>query len=121
MYKVNKERFRAAHERIEKAENAIRILPRSLRIHRQKLLTLCLIFAINAALPKCCLVATYGDTVNLVAGSGFTAPTLEPGPVGTPGELGYDAKAIARWDVVPYQVFSSTCLLYTSPSPRDRS
>ena len=41
-------------------------------------------------------------------GSGFTGPTLEPGPVGTPGEEGYDAKAISRWDVVPYQVFGGT-------------
>jgi len=48
---------------------------------------------------------TYADS--LQPGSGFTGPTTEPGPVGTPGQDGYDANAIARWDVVPYQEFNS--------------
>jgi hypothetical protein len=42
----------------------------------------------------------------LAPGRGFTAPTPVPAPVGTSGALGYDAKAIARWDVVPFQTFS---------------
>ena len=41
----------------------------------------------------------------LEPGSGWTDPTPQPDAVGTPGMPGYDAKAIARWDVVPYQTF----------------
>ncbi len=41
----------------------------------------------------------------LQPGSGFTAPTPQPDPIGDPGAPGIDAKAIARWDVVPYQTF----------------
>ncbi|MBL7645465.1 MAG: Ig-like domain-containing protein [Candidatus Hydrogenedentes bacterium] len=41
----------------------------------------------------------------LEPGSGFTGPTPQPDPVGDPGAPGIDAKAIARWDVVPYQTF----------------
>jgi len=39
-------------------------------------------------------------------GTGFTGPTTQPAAVGNVGEVGYDAKAIARWDVVPYQTFT---------------
>ncbi len=39
-------------------------------------------------------------------GSGWSGPTSEPGPIGNPNDPGYDAKAIARWDVVPYQTFN---------------
>lgn len=42
----------------------------------------------------------------LVPGSGFTGPTDQPAAVGDPLAPGYDAKAIARWDVVPYQTFT---------------
>ncbi len=50
---------------------------------------------------------TWADaSILLQPGAGFTEPTLEPGPIGTPGEESYDAKAIARWDVVPYQVIN---------------
>ena len=41
----------------------------------------------------------------LEPGNGWTGPTPQPNAVGTPGMPGYDAKAIARWDVVPYQTF----------------
>jgi hypothetical protein len=41
----------------------------------------------------------------LVPGEGWTSLTGEPNPVGNPNDPGYDAKAIARWDVVPYQNF----------------
>lgn len=40
-------------------------------------------------------------------GTGFTGPTTQPAAVGNTGEVGYDAKAIARWDVVPYQTFTN--------------
>lgn len=44
---------------------------------------------------------------NLVTpGSGFTGPTVVPDMVGNPARPGADAKAIARWDVVPYQTIS---------------
>lgn len=41
----------------------------------------------------------------LVPGAGWTGPTPQPDPIGDPGAPGIDAKAIARWDVVPYQTF----------------
>lgn len=44
--------------------------------------------------------------VLLTPGDGWTAPTAQPDPVGDPEAVGYDAKAIARWDVVPYQTFA---------------
>lgn len=44
--------------------------------------------------------------VRLTPGAGFTGPTEQPAAVGTPEMQGYDAKAIARWDVVPYQTFT---------------
>ncbi|MFG0329814.1 MAG: hypothetical protein ACF8PN_07955 [Phycisphaerales bacterium] len=45
------------------------------------------------------------DFIVLQPGTGFGGPTGQPGPVGSPDDPGYDAKAIARWDVVPYQTF----------------
>lgn len=39
----------------------------------------------------------------LKPGSGFNNTTPEPGPIGAAGLPGYDAKAIAQWDVVPNQ------------------
>ena len=39
----------------------------------------------------------------LQPGNGWAGHTPQPDAVGTPGMPGYDAKAIARWDVVPYQ------------------
>jgi hypothetical protein len=39
-------------------------------------------------------------------GSGFTEPTPQPANIGIPGNPGHDAKAIARWNVVPYRMFS---------------
>lgn len=41
----------------------------------------------------------------LVPGNGFSGPTAQPAAVGNASMAGYDAKAIARWDVVPYQTF----------------
>ena len=41
-------------------------------------------------------------------GTGFTGPTDQPAAVGDPLAPGYTAKAIARWDVVPYQTFNGT-------------
>lgn len=38
-------------------------------------------------------------------GTGFTGPTPQPPRVGAPNTPGADAKAIARWDVVPFQTF----------------
>ncbi|MFI4855384.1 MAG: hypothetical protein ACIAQF_10465 [Phycisphaerales bacterium JB065] len=46
-----------------------------------------------------------GDFAVLQPGSGWSGPTAEPAPIGQPSDLGYDAKAIARWDVVPFQTF----------------
>ncbi|MGD8787497.1 MAG: putative Ig domain-containing protein, partial [Phycisphaerales bacterium] len=74
--------------------------------YRLHLMILCLTLAINVALPDFCSTATYGNPI-LAPGSGFTGLTSEPGPIGTSGQ-GYDAKAIARWDVVPYQTFNDT-------------
>ncbi len=44
----------------------------------------------------------------LRAGSGFSGPTSQPAPLGNPSNPGFDARANARWDVVPYQTFDST-------------
>lgn len=41
----------------------------------------------------------------LVPGDGWDGPTDDPDPVGNDSMPGWDAKAIARWDVVPYQTF----------------
>lgn len=48
------------------------------------------------------------STVVLVPGSGFD-PTFGDSvtSVGSPGDAGYDAKAIARWDTVPFQTYDS--------------
>lgn len=35
----------------------------------------------------------------------FQLSRLELEQLGEPGDFGYDAKAMARWDVVPYQTF----------------
>ena len=41
----------------------------------------------------------------LQPGTGWTGPTEQPETIGDSTMSGYDAKAIARWDVVPYQEF----------------
>ncbi len=53
-----------------------------------------------------------GNSRILIPGTGWTGASAEPGPVGYDTSLaesarpaGWDAKAIARWDVVPYQTF----------------
>jgi hypothetical protein len=46
-----------------------------------------------------------GALAVLVPGDGWDGPTPQPATVGSPGDLGYETKPIARWDVVPYQVF----------------
>lgn len=46
-----------------------------------------------------------GDFPVLRPGSGFAGATPQPPAVGNPSLRGYDAQAIARWDVVPYQDF----------------
>jgi len=48
---------------------------------------------------------TPGAEFLLKPGPGFSGPTPQPAPRGIPSQPGYDARAIARWDVVPYQVF----------------
>ncbi len=42
----------------------------------------------------------------LEPGDGWIGLTSQPSPIGSSGQFGYDAKAIARWDVVPFQDFS---------------
>lgn len=42
----------------------------------------------------------------LEPGAGWDGPTDEPPPVGDESMPGWDAKAIARWDVVPYQTIT---------------
>jgi len=44
------------------------------------------------------------DFALLVPGSGWSGPTQQPGGTGMPTQPGWDARAIARWDVVPHQV-----------------
>lgn len=51
------------------------------------------------------ITKVYGQSV-LVPGAGWTEPTLEPEPIGTSNDLGYDAKCMALWDVVPHQEFT---------------
>ena len=41
----------------------------------------------------------------LQPGTGWTGPTEQPDTIGDSTMFGYDAKVIARWDVVPYQTF----------------
>lgn len=43
----------------------------------------------------------------LVPGSGFSGAEVQPSASGSSGDFGYDAKAIARWDSVPFQTISS--------------
>jgi len=45
------------------------------------------------------------DAPTLEPGSGFIGLISPPGAVGDPADPGFDAKAIARWDVVPFQSF----------------
>jgi len=47
-----------------------------------------------------------GSFLVIPAGYGFMGPTATPPPIGAPGSPGYDAKAIARWDVVPFQTIT---------------
>jgi hypothetical protein len=47
-----------------------------------------------------------GDFPVLRPGTGFVGATPQPPAVGNPSLRGYDAQAIARWDVVPYQDFT---------------
>jgi len=46
-----------------------------------------------------------GESSVLEPGDGFNGATLQPAAVGDEGLPGYDAKVIARWDVVPFQTF----------------
>lgn len=52
--------------------------------------------------------ASLGTFDRLVPGSGFTGPTPTAPRVGSVSSPGYDARAIARWDVVPNQTFTGT-------------
>jgi hypothetical protein len=47
------------------------------------------------------VVPSSTGTSEIKPGNGFNGPTIEPAPVGSGN--GVNAKAIARWDVVPYQ------------------
>jgi hypothetical protein len=46
-----------------------------------------------------------GTTPVLIPGTGWSGPTEQPAAVGNPGDSGYDAKAIAQFDLVPFQDF----------------
>jgi len=61
----------------------------------------------NAAVPAPAAgpSATFQVNPLLRPGAGFSEATPQPDPIGDPGAPGIDAKAIARWDVVPYQTF----------------
>ncbi|MBL9120100.1 MAG: hypothetical protein JNL80_09325 [Phycisphaerae bacterium] len=48
------------------------------------------------------------DQLFLLNGSGFSGPTAPPANVGQAGDVGFDAKAIARWSTVPFQTFKDT-------------
>ena len=80
MYTVNKiETFRPAYRQgkftlIEKSENTIRTSFRSNNVHRLKLIILCLIFAINVALPSAGLAETY--YVDGVSGNDSASGTI---------------------------------------------
>ena len=43
----------------------------------------------------------------LIAGAGFHGVTPQPRVVGAPGMTGYNAKVMARWDVVPFQTIDA--------------
>ncbi len=47
------------------------------------------------------------EGTRLLSGSGFAGPTSIPAQVGDPAATGGTAKAIARWDVVPYRTITS--------------
>ena len=49
-------------------------------------------------------VETTQQFTYLIPGTGFTAPEAAMTPIGVSGATGYDCTAIARWDVVPWQV-----------------
>ena len=51
------------------------------------------------------IVGLDGQFPTLTPGTGWTGSTPQPSAAGDPSKLGYDAKAMARWDVVPYQTF----------------
>lgn len=61
----------------------------------------------NAAVPALPAGPSQPFHVNplLEPGAGFTEPTPQPDPIGDASAFAADAKAIARWDVVPYQTF----------------
>ena len=44
----------------------------------------------------------------LLPGNGWNGPTDQPEAVGNNADAGFSAKAIARWDVVPKQIFDGT-------------
>lgn len=60
---------------------------------------------VSSFTPWTGLASEPGEFPRLIPGEGFTGPTEQPAAVGDPSMPGYDAKAIARWDVVPYQTF----------------
>jgi chitodextrinase len=49
-----------------------------------------------------------GASQFLVPGQGWTGATAQPAGSGNASQQGFDEKAIARWDVVPFQSFDST-------------
>ena len=49
--------------------------------------------------------AGQGVSPILIPGDGWDGPTPQPLAVGDSRQPGFDGKAIARWDVVPYQTF----------------
>ncbi len=53
-------------------------------------------------------VVSTEPTRELRPGAGFGADATIPTSVGTQGDFGFDAKVIARWDVVPFQTFSKS-------------
>jgi hypothetical protein len=61
---------------------------------------------LNGSSPR--LSFSNSSSVVLVPGAGFE-PTFgdSVGTVGSPGDDGYDAKVISRWDMVPFQTYNS--------------
>lgn len=42
----------------------------------------------------------------IIGGSNFVGLTTQPNPIGNVEDFGYDAKAIARWNCIPFQTFN---------------
>ena len=70
--------------------------------------TIAVTFSTTTTTPVESPSVTYPTGTILPAGSGFSGATAQPATRGSSSQTGYDAKAIARWDVIPYQTFDTT-------------